>query len=235
MSIIVIPTYNERASIRPLVRELLELEPKLDVLIVDDNSPDGTAVIAKQMQLDYPDRLHVMVRPEKDGLASAYRDGFRKALELGHELIIQMDCDFSHDPVSVPNLIAALSEADLAIGSRYLDQSKIINWPVHRVLLSRFGCAFYRTMIGLPLTDPTAGFKAWRASMLKKVIDSPMSSKGYSFQLETNTIAQQLGATIKEIPITFRDRTLGQSKLSLSIIIEAFNITFKLRGRMTKK
>lgn len=234
MSIIVIPTYNEKATIQRLIHEILELDQSLHVLVVDDSSPDGTALIVESLQPTYPDRLHLLVRPEKAGLASAYLEGFRFALDRGHSKILQMDADFSHQPEHLPQFLSALDKADLVIGSRYLSESKIQHWPWYRQMLSRVGIGFSKYLTHLKLTDPTSGFKAWRSDLLSQVIHQDIHSHGFAFQIETNVIAQRLHSKTLELPIKFVDRSEGSSKMSLSIIVESAFVAHRMRNAKHK-
>jgi len=212
-ALVVVPTFNEAENIGLLIRAL---PADFDVLVVDDGSPDGTAGVAKQL-----DRggVHVLERPAKAGLASAYVDGFQWALERDYGRIVQMDADLSHDPADAKRLLDV--GADLVLGSRYIDGGGTRNWPLRRRLLSRFGSIYGRICLGLPQHDLTGGFKAWRASLLRRVIARPVASEGYAFQVEMTWRAAALGASIVEVPIVFTERTLGASKMSTQIALEA--------------
>lgn len=222
---VVIPTYDEAKNVERMVRALLT-ESEVDVLIVDDNSPDGTGEIADRLAAS-ESRLHVLHREKKEGLGRAYVAGFKAALALGAERIVQMDCDFSHDPKDVARLVK--TEADLVIGSRYVPGGATPGWPLKRRLISRAGGLFIRKMTGMPLKDPTGGFKCWTAEALKKIDFETVASKGYSFQLEMNHRAWKAGLTVREIPIIFTDREEGYSKITPGIATESLKIAFKLR------
>lgn len=224
-TVVVIPTYDEAKNVEKMVRALLA-RPEFEVLIVDDNSPDGTGVIADHLAKSQK-RLHVLHRTAKEGLGRAYVAGFKQALALGADRIVQMDCDFSHDPKDVARLIA--TEVDLVIGSRYVKGGATPGWPLKRRLISRAGGLFIRTVTGMPLKDPTGGFKCWTKEALNKIDFETVASKGYSFQLEMNHRAWKAGLTIKEIPITFTDRMDGYSKITPGIATESIKIALKLR------
>ena len=242
-TIVVIPTYDEAKNVEKMVRALLA-HPELEVLIVDDNSPDGTGVIVDHLMKTLK-RLHVLHRTAKEGLGRAYVAGFKKALELGADLIVQMDCDFSHDPKDVMRLVASMSINDihhssfithhsslspaLVIGSRYVPGGATPGWPFKRRLISRAGGLFIRTVTGMPLRDPTGGFKCWRAETLRAIDFETVASKGYSFQLEMNHRTWKKGLAIKEIPITFADRVDGYSKITPGIATESIKIALRLR------
>ncbi len=229
-TIVVIPTYNERENITALVPELLALDSSVEVLVVDDSSPDGTAEAVRAMTQD-DTRVHLVVRPLKAGLGPAYREGFAKALALGADLIIQMDADFSHKPEAVPRLIAEIDHCDVVIGSRYLSGVNVVNWPLSRLLLSYFANVYARWITGLPLRDSTGGFKCWRREVLKAIDLDSVESDGYAFQIETSFLAHRKGFRIKEIPIVFEDRHSGTSKMTKAIVREAFWMVLKLRLR----
>lgn len=227
MTCVVIPTYNERENIRPMVEALLGLSTSqpLNILIVDDNSPDGTGVIADKLASENP-KVAVLHRSEKAGLGKAYIAGFKCALEHGATRVVQMDCDFSHDPAALPSLLE--EEGDLVIGSRYVKGGSTPGWPFKRRLISRAGGIFVRVVTGMPIKDPTGGFKVWKREILEKLNLDTIASAGYSFQLEMNHRAWKLGAKIIEHPITFTDRTRGVSKITASIATESIKIALKL-------
>lgn len=226
---VVIPTYNEKENIERMIRELFALpHDALSVLIVDDNSPDGTASIAQQMQAEFP-RLHVSVRDKKNGLGPAYIHGFTYALDHGADAIVQMDADFSHDPKDVPRLLHALNDADLVIGSRYSHGISIINWPLRRLLISIFGNVYANIITGMPYKDVTGGFKAWRATTLKNMHLDTVHADGYGFQIAMNYRAWKLQMRIVEVPIIFTERREGHSKMSNAIVREALLLVWKLR------
>ncbi len=222
--IIVIPTYNEANNLPLMVAELWALNiPDLSILVVDDNSPDGTGQIAEELTQPRPGRLHVLHRPKKEGLGRAYIAGFQWALANGADLIIQMDCDFSHSPQHIPEMLAEIQHADVVVGSRYVRGGKIDErWETGRYLLSWWANAIYtRFLLNLKVHDATAGFKCWRAEALRGINLDEISSQGYSFQFEMAYVAEKLGYRIVEIPIYFEDRRIGQSKLTIPIKLEA--------------
>ena len=225
-TVVVIPTYDERENVAGMANAVLSQDPAVELLFVDDNSPDGTGAEIDRLAETEP-RIHCLHRERKEGLGRAYVAGFRKAIELGADRIVQMDCDFSHDPADIPRLLA--EDADLVIGSRYVAGGGTPGWPFRRRLISRLGGAFIRCVTGMPLKDPTGGFKCWRAEALRKIDFATVASKGYSFQLEMNHRAWKAGCTIREIPIVFTDRTRGQSKITPGIATESIAIALKLR------
>ena len=232
-TVVVIPTYDEIRNVAPMAKAVLSADvPGLELLFVDDNSPDGTGVAIEELMKAEP-RLRCLHRPGKEGLGRAYVAGFAKALEMGADLVIQMDCDFSHDPKDLPRLVEAAAgrdgSADLVIGSRYVPGGSTPGWPFKRRLISRAGGVFIRTVTGLPLRDPTGGFKCWRAETLRKIDFPTVGSKGYSFQLEMNHRAWKAGCTIREIPISFTDRVEGYSKITPGIATESVKIALRLR------
>jgi dolichol-phosphate mannosyltransferase len=228
-SLVVIPTYNERANIERIVPLVLAQDPGLEVLVVDDNSPDGTGGLVDAMREREP-RLHVLHRGQKSGLGSAYIDGFRWALERTNaRFVFEMDADFSHDPASIPSFLDAIQAADLVVGSRYVNGITVINWPLSRLILS-VGANHYASFVtGLPLKDCTGGFKCFRRETLQKLPLDRVHSDGYGFQIELNFHAWRLGMRIKEIPIIFTDRVIGESKMSKRIIWEAAWMVWRLR------
>ncbi len=226
---VVIPTYNEKGNIERMIQELFALShDNLSVLIVDDNSPDGTADIVRNLQRTQAD-LHLLVRQEKQGLGPAYIHGFSYALEHGADSIVQMDADFSHDPKDVPRLLHSLNDADLVIGSRYSHGISVINWPLRRLLISVFGNVYASIVTGMPYKDVTGGFKAWRADTLKSIHMDTVHADGYGFQIAMNYRAWKLKKDIREVPIIFTERREGQSKMSKAIIREALFLVWKLR------
>ena len=277
-TIVVIPTYDEKDNVRKMAEAVFAQFPSgtqtlnnsttqtIELLFVDDNSPDGTGEVIEAMMKSEP-RIHCLHREKKEGLGRAYVAGFRKAIELGADLIIQMDCDFSHDPKDIPRMIEAAAGAngqdarsttggadgqdarstehgaadcgtgvspvhagaDLVIGSRYVKGGDTPGWPFKRRLISRAGGIFIRTVTGMPLRDPTGGFKCWRTSTLRKIDFETVGSKGYSFQLEMNHRTWKAGCSIKEIPIVFTDRVAGYSKITAGIATESIKIALKLR------
>jgi len=247
-TIVVIPTYDEKDNVKKMADAVLStlnsqpstLNSQLELLFVDDNSPDGTGDVIEEMMKTEP-RIHCLHRMKKEGLGRAYVAGFEKAIELGADYIIQMDCDFSHDPNDIPRMVEAIStplqpstlnpqpSTDLVIGSRYVKGGDTPGWPFKRRLISRAGGIFIRVVTGMPLRDPTGGFKCWKVSTLKKIDFRTVGSKGYSFQLEMNHRTWKAGCTIKEIPIVFTDRVAGYSKITAGIATESIKIALKLR------
>lgn len=227
-TLIISPTYNESKNISTLVKTVFSRNPGAHLLIVDDSSPDGTAEIVKKLQLNYPN-LFLEIREIKDGLGKAYLFGFMWALKKKYEIIVQMDADMSHHPKEIPHMINLLKENDLVIGSRYINGVSVINWPLKRLFLS-FGANIYsRIVTGMPIKDATGGFKAWSANVLKSIRLEDVRSSGYSFQIEMNFRAWHKGFKLVEHPIIFIDRTVGESKMSKSIMFEAVWIVWRLR------
>ncbi len=234
-AIVVIPTYNERDNLPAIEAALREHAPGTHLAVVDDGSPDGTGAIADRLAATRPGEVHVLHRPEKQGLGTAYVAGFRRALELGYSRVVQMDCDFSHDPAAVPSLLAGLDEgqgADLAVGSRYVPGGGTVNWGVIRALVSRAGSAYARAVLGLRYRDLTAGFKAWRREALEAIPLERVAAQGYCFQIEMTYRAHLLGLRIREVPIVFVDRRVGQSKMSKRIVLEAVARCWALRHEL---
>jgi dolichol-phosphate mannosyltransferase len=216
-----LPTYDERENLEPMVRALAEvLGPDDRVLVIDDSSPDGTGRIAGRLatELEWLDVLH---RPRKEGLGRAYLDGFRRALADGAELILEMDCDFSHDPKDVPRLIAAAEDADLVLGSRYVRGGGTANWGLLRRAISRWGSLYAQILLGLGVRDLTGGFKCYRRAVLERIDLDAIASRGYAFQIETTYRALRAGFRVVELPIRFTDREVGGSKMSRAIVLEA--------------
>jgi glycosyltransferase involved in cell wall biosynthesis len=216
---VVVPTFNERANIDELVRRTLAV-PDVDLLVVDDASPDGTGQRADELAADHS-RLRVVHRPRKAGLGSAYRTGLGMGLAEGYDVLVEMDADLSHDPGALPDLLTAVASSDLVIGSRYVPGGGVRNWPWHRRLLSAGGNAYVRLLTGIPVRDATSGFRAFRAPVLRAIHLSALRSEGYSFQLETALQAWRLGFRTTEVPITFVERIAGASKISRAIVLEA--------------
>ena len=231
-TVVVIPTYDEKDNVEPMARALLAVDGSLEILFVDDNSPDGTGDVIERLIRKDP-RIFCLHRERKEGLAKAYLAGFRRAIELGADRIVQMDCDFSHNPGDVPQLLA--EDADLVIGSRYVPGGATPGWPFRRRLISRLGGIFIRAVTGMPLRDPTGGFKCWKVSALKAMEYDTVESAGYSFQLEMNHRAWKTALSIKELPITFTDRVSGYSKISAGIAVESIKISLRLRFGKKKK
>ena len=225
---IIVPTYNEKDNIDRLLTRLMDLPFGLHVLIVDDGSPDGTADIVKSWQLREP-RIHLLQRAGKMGLGSAYRDGFRYALAQGSEYIFEMDADFSHDPNEIGNFLRMAEQADVVLGSRYLNGVSVVNWPLKRLLLSYFASVYARWVTGLPIRDTTGGFKCFRRRALEGIRLDKVKSDGYGFQIEMTFRCWKKGFTIREIPILFVDRLAGVSKMSRKIVYEAAFMVWRLR------
>lgn len=226
--LVIIPTYNERENIVALLEQLLALPHELEVLVVDDNSPDGTADLVEGMKAREP-RIHLMRRPGKLGLGSAYRDGFRYALDHGAEYIFEMDADFSHDPDAIGDFLVAAQDADVVLGSRYLNGVRVVNWPLNRLILSRSANVYTRIVTGLPVYDATGGFKCFRRRALEGIRLDRVRSDGYAFQIEVSFKCWKRGFRIKEIPIVFVDRRAGVSKMNRRIIWEAAWMVWRLR------
>jgi len=226
---VVVPTYNEKDNIARLIDELRALDVQnLTILVVDDNSPDGTADIVRSKQATGDD-VHLVVREKKAGLGKAYVHGFSYAMEHGADAIVQMDADFSHSPSDVPLLLAALSNADLIIGSRYSQGISVVNWPLKRLLISIGGNVYAKLVTGLPIQDSTGGFKAWRTTTLEGIEVETSNADGYGFQIVNNHRAWKRKYRIKEVPIIFTERREGQSKMTTKIIREAVLLVWRLR------
>jgi dolichol-phosphate mannosyltransferase len=216
-----LPTYNERENLEQMVDALAEvLPPDGVVLVIDDNSPDGTGEIADRLVAER-NHVHVLHRPRKEGLGPAYLDGFKRALELGADLVFEMDCDFSHDPADVPRLAEAAEDADLVIGSRYVPGGGTRNWGLLRRFISRGGSLYAQLLLGVPIRDLTGGFKCYRRKVLETIDLDAIHSKGYAFQIETTYRTLRAGFRVVEVPITFVDREVGGSKMSKTIVLEA--------------
>jgi dolichol-phosphate mannosyltransferase len=226
--IVVIPTYNEAENLPLIVPEVLAQASDLEVLVVDDDSPDGTGKLADDLA-DSSGRVHVLHRRAKEGLGAAYRAGLRRALELGSDYIIQMDADFSHPPDVIPIMLAEIEGHDVVLGSRYLNGITVVNWPIERILISYFGNQYARRITGLPISDTTGGFRCIRRDLLERLGPERVRSDGYAFQIEMNYRFIKLGARVKEIPFFFLDRTRGDSKLTMRIGLEALWIVWWLR------
>ena len=228
-SLVIVPTYNERFNIARLVPAILAQDPSLEVLIVDDGSPDGTGGIADGIAAGEP-RVHVIHRAGKLGLGTAYITGFRWALERQYDLVFEMDADFSHNPDRLPKFLVAIREADLVIGSRYQDgRVNVVNWPMSRLFLSYAANIYARSVTGLPIFDTTAGFKCFRRNVLESIDLSAVKSNGYAFQIEMHFRVWKKGFRLMEIPIVFVDRTEGVSKMSKRIVREAVWMVWRLR------
>ncbi len=228
LGLVVVPTYNERENLPQIVPRILAIDSRLQVLVVDDNSPDGTGRFADELAAADP-RVHVLHREAKQGLGRAYLAGFRWALERDYNWIFEMDADFSHDPRYLADLIAKVSDADLVLGSRYASGVNVINWPMSRLLLSWFANKYVRWITGLPLTDATGGFKCFRREVLEAIPLDRVRSNGYAFQIEMSYRAWKKGFKLAEVPIVFVDRVEGQSKMNKRIVREAVWMVWWLR------
>lgn len=226
-TLVIIPTYNESGNIEAIVKAVLGTSSQNEVLIVDDNSPDGTADIVETLS-EHETRLHLIRRSKKNGLGTAYVAGFRYAIEHGYDCVVEMDADFSHDPKDIVKFHEALNDADVVVGSRYAFGVSVLNWPMKRLLLSYAGNLFARYVTGVPVCDMTSGFKAFRIEALKKIDLDSVRSNGYAFQVEMNVRAFRRGLKIKEVPIVFTERRVGVSKMSKKIVLEAVKIVLIL-------
>jgi dolichol-phosphate mannosyltransferase len=232
---VIMPTYNERANVETTAGRVRRAVPEADLLVVDDNSPDGTGEIADKLAAEDP-QIHVLHRDRKAGLGAAYIAGFHWALEAGYDVIVEMDADGSHLPEELPRLLAALADADLVLGSRYVPGGKVVNWPKSRELLSRGGNTYARLMLGVTLKDATGGYRAYRASTLRKIALDEIESQGYCFQIDLAVRAVRAGLTVTEVPITFVERVHGTSKMSRAVVTEAlwrvtvWGVTGRRRG-----
>ncbi|MCK4605969.1 MAG: polyprenol monophosphomannose synthase [candidate division Zixibacteria bacterium] len=227
-ALIIFPTYNERENIEKIVHAVLPLDPRINVLIVDDNSPDGTGDIADRLARD-EEKVNVLHREKKEGLGRAYVAGFKWAIEGSYEYVFEMDADFSHGPEYIKDFLREIQHSDLVIGSRYISGVNVINWPMSRLLLSYFANIYTRVISGLPLRDATGGFKCFRRTVLESIDLDAIGSSGYSFQIEMSMRVWKKGFRIKEIPIVFVDRTAGESKMSKKIMREAIWMVWWLR------
>lgn len=233
--IVIIPTYNERENIENIIRKVFSLEGGYDILIIDDGSPDGTAAIVKRLQQEFPERLHMIERPGKLGLGTAYITGFKWSIDKGYDYTFEMDADFSHNPDDLPRLYQACKDgADLAIGSRYCDGISVINWPIGRIIMSYYASVYVRTILGIKVYDCTAGFKCYSNKVLRAIDLDKVEMKGYGFQIEMKYTTYKLGFKITEVPIIFVNRKAGTSKMSGGIFGEAFWGVMKLRFRKLK-
>ena len=234
-AVVVIPTYNERDNISRIIADILAQSPDVEVLVVDDNSPDGTGDIVRSLAAANG-RVHLHARPGKMGLGSAYCEGFRLALSMGADYIFEMDADFSHDPAMIPRFIEKMVDYDLVIGSRYLHGVSVVNWPIRRLMLSYGANVYTRLITGLRITDCTGGFKCFRADTLRAIDLDKIHSDGYSFQIEMNYRCVEKGFRVGEVPIIFIDRHAGSSKMSKRIVREAVVMVWKLKlGSLLRK
>ena len=227
-SVIIIPTYNEIDNIKKMLTTLDQLYPELSILIIDDNSPDGTSDVVKEYQ-QKKTNLHLIQRTGKLGLGTAYVTGFKWAIEKKYDYVFEMDCDFSHDPVEIPRFLEAIGQNDLVIGSRYIGGIRVINWPMKRLLLSYFASIYTQIITGMTIKDATGGFKCFSRKTLETLNLNNIFSNGYSFQIELNFKVWSQGLKVQEIPITFYERRDGQSKMRGAIVYEAVFAVFKLR------
>lgn len=232
-NLVIIPTYNERENVEAIVRAVFALPEPFHVLIVDDGSPDGTAGIVRGLQPQFPGQLHLLERPGKHGLGTAYIAGFRWGLQRDYAHFFEMDADFSHNPQDLPRLLAKCRDegADLAVGSRYARGGKVENWPADRIVLSYGASLYTRFILWMPVADPTAGFICYRRAVLEAIDLGRIRFVGYAFQIEMKFAAYTLGFSVREVPITFKDREKGQSKMSLRIIREAMLGVLQMRWR----
>ena len=227
-TLVISPTYNERKNIKIFIDTVLNDNPKFDLLIVDDNSPDGTSDKIRELQSEFKN-LHLEVREKKLGLGTAYIFGFKWALNREYDRIVQMDADLSHNPKDLAMMVKNLDDNDLVIGSRYINGISVVNWPLRRLMLSYGANTYSRMITGMPIMDGTGGFKAWRSKVLDDIDLDSVRSQGYSFQIEMNFRAWIKGYKLKELPIIFSDRTIGQSKMSKKIVYEAIFMVWRLR------
>ncbi|MBO4740517.1 MAG: polyprenol monophosphomannose synthase [Bacteroidales bacterium] len=236
-NLVIIPTYNEKENIENIIRKVFSLEKDFDILIIEDNSPDGTADIVKRLMQEFPERLFIKERKGKLGLGTAYIDGFRWALERSYEYVFEMDADFSHNPDDLLRLheACASGKGDVAVGSRYVDgKISVVNWPIKRLLMSYYASRYVRIVTGMRVFDSTAGFVCYTRRVLEKMKFDKVKFVGYAFQIEMKYTATKLGYKIAEVPIIFTDRVLGVSKMSMKIFKEAFFGVFSLRFRNWK-
>jgi len=235
-TLVVVPTYNERENLPPLAQRLLALPVPVEMLVVDDNSPDGTGKLADELAARNPS-IHVLHRMEKSGLGRAYIAGFKWALDAGFEFVFEMDGDFSHNPDDIPMFLEAARDADLVLGSRYMNGIRVINWPLSRLMLSKSAAKFVHIVTGMPFTDPTGGYKCFRRHALQAISLDEVRSNGYSFQIEMTHKLWRQGMKIVEVPIIFTERFQGHSKMAGHIISEAFWMVFRLwlQNKMRRK
>jgi len=229
--IVVTPTYNERENIEELVRKIRENAPGMHILVVDDNSPDGTGKLAEELAERYKGELFVLHRERKEGLGRAYVAGFRLALDRGYEVVVQMDADLSHDPTFLPSMLEAIEHCDLVLGSRYARGINVVNWDFKRLVLSKTATRYVQLITRMPYSDATGGFKCWRREALEQLNLETVFSNGYVFQVETTYKAFRKGLRIREIPIIFYERHLGRSKMDFPVIWEAIWGVWRIRLR----
>jgi len=236
-SIVIIPTFNEKENIEAIIRKVFSLEKDFDILVVEDNSPDGTADIIKRVMKEFPDRLFIEERKGKLGLGTAYIHGFKWSIARGYDYVFEMDADFSHNPEDLVRLYEATAKNgnDVAIGSRYITGVNVVNWPMGRVLMSYYASAYVRLVTGMSIRDTTAGFMCYKTEVLKNIGLDKIKFVGYAFQIEMKFTAYKMGYKVTEVPIIFTDRTLGESKMSGSIFKEAIFGVLKLRFKKIPK
>ena len=227
-ALVILPTYNEAQNIAEIIQKIISLPEGISILIIDDNSSDGTKEIARDLINKHKDRIFLIERPDKLGLWTAYIEGFKFALAHNYDYVLEMDADLSHDPEEIPNFLKAVTDADVVVGSRYIDGIRIMNWPLNRLILSYTASVYARKMAGLSLTDCTSGYKCFSRRVLEKLPLDQIASGGYAFQIEVNFWCQRLGFRIKEIPIVFTERKFGSSKMSPEIVHEAFFLGIRL-------
>lgn len=232
-AIVVIPTYNESKNIVRIIDKIFSVHDEIDVLVVDDNSPDGTGKLVRD-KMQMSNRIHIIEREGKMGLGTAYLAGFKYSLEKGYDYIMEMDADFSHNPEEIPNFLKYIQEYDVVLGSRYIKGVNVVNWPLKRLLLSYFANLYTRVITGMDVKDATGGFKCFRATALSKINFDEVKSNGYSFQIEMTYRLWKKGAKVKEIPIIFVDRLEGESKMSKKIVYEAIFMVWKLKLGLVK-
>ena len=232
-AIVVIPTYNESKNIVRIIDKIFSVHDEIDVLVVDDNSPDGTGKLVRD-KMQESNRIHLIEREGKMGLGTAYLAGFRYSLDHGYDYIMEMDADFSHNPEEIPNFLKSIQEYDVVLGSRYIKGVNVVNWPLKRLLLSYFANLYTRVITGMNVKDATGGFKCFRATALSKINFDDVKSNGYSFQIEMTYRLWKKGAKVKEIPIIFVDRLEGESKMSKKIVYEAIFMVWKLKLGLVK-
>jgi dolichol-phosphate mannosyltransferase len=229
-ALVIIPTYNEAPNAENIITEVLQQSDMVQVLIVDDNSPDGTAAIVKKMMETNP-RVHILERERKLGLGTAYVAGFNYAIKNGFDFVFEMDADFSHNPKEIPIMLGKMNECDVLIGSRYIKGVNVVNWPMKRLILSYSANIYTRVITGMPVHDATAGFKCYKRKVLETINIDNLRSNGYAFQIETNFLAWKKGFKIMEMPIVFVDRRVGVSKMNKKIVYEAAFMVWKLKAR----
>ncbi|MFA5832250.1 MAG: polyprenol monophosphomannose synthase [Bacteroidota bacterium] len=229
-ALVIIPTYNEAQNAEKIITEVLQQSEMVEVLIVDDNSPDGTAEIVKKM-MESNSRIHMLQRERKLGLGTAYVAGFKYAIERKFDFIFEMDADFSHNPKEIPIMLSKMDECDVLIGSRYIKGVNVVNWPMKRLILSYCANIYTRVITGMPVHDATAGFKCYKRKVLETINIDKLRSNGYAFQIETNFLAWKKGFTLMEMPIVFVDRRVGVSKMNKKIVYEAAFMVWKLKAR----